>query len=761
MGKLKVYFLSIIFFVICSNLHGRHIIGGDVTYRCVRSDSSLQRTTFKIDFWIYRDSRGGGAPFDQNPSIGIYRYVNGSWVFTQALNVNLTVNEPVPINNANPCIITPPNIGVDRGFYGFDVTLPWGFDYQIVYQRCCRNNTINNIRDPGDQGAAFNVVISKFAVESCNNSPTFVNFPPPVVCNKKNLNFDHSAKDVDGDSLVYTFCAPSTAGGTFGSRQGENPTGCNSVSPDPSRCPPPYNVVNFISPYSVEEPMLGNPIVRINQTSGLITGVPQSQGQFVIGVCVREYRKGVQIGEIQRDFQFNVSDCENVFEAIATAKDNGNKNLNVENKLLPDTTYVKSCGATSVLFLNKSIIKSNAPATYRWEFRPNGQLIGINQPDAVFTFPGIGSYKGLFIINPGQTDCSDSTTVNVDIFNLLEADFTQTYDSCIYGPMIFTNKSLFGQGLLDSVKWKFDSESSSFQFNPQYQFRTPGIKNISLTIKDKNLCSHTTTKDVIYQPAPTEIEIAPSKFIACEPGELLFTNNTKPLDDKYDVTWSFGDGKQSKTISPKHLYSKTGVYDVKVQIKSPIGCYIERNYPKLIEIRETPIAKFDFDPKDLSFFNRKVNFTDLSQKGDQVQWRFGNAGGSTLRNPTFTFPDTGQYEVIQTIIKNNGCVDTASQILDIIPVSTIQIPNAFTPNSDGLNDDFRVKGFFVGISNYRMRIYNRYGEKLYENNDPLAGWNGTSKEGVDAPGDVYIYLIEYITARKENKSYKGNFTLIR
>jgi gliding motility-associated-like protein len=758
----KIFFILILNGAVLTKLSSRHIIGGDVTYRCVRSDSSLQRTTFKIDFNIFRDSKGGGAPFDQNPAIGIYRLVNGSWIFTQVLNVNLSINEPVPINNANPCVIAPPNIGVDRGFYGFEVTLPWGFEYMIVYQRCCRNNTINNIRDPGDQGAAFNVRISKFAVENCKNSPTFVNSPPPVVCNNKPLRFDHSARDVDGDSLVYIFCAPSTAGGTFGIRQGENAGACNGVSPDPSRCPPPYNVVNFISPYSVEQPMLGNPIVSIDQKTGLISGKPTTEGQFVIGVCVQEYRKGELIGEIQRDFQFNVSDCENVIEAIATAKDNSIKNALVKNNIKPDTTYVRSCGATAVLFQNKSIIKTDLKdITYQWEFSPNGEKIKINKADAVFFFPRLGSYQGLFIVNPDKPDCTDSTLVNIDIFNTLEADFTQSYDTCTYGPVIFSNKSIFGQGLLDSVIWYFDNEGKSNQYNPQYQFRSAGDKNITLILKDKNLCFDTLTKTMSYLPAPTEIEIAPTKFVACEPGEIDFINNTKPINEKYNIVWSFGDGAQQKAINPKHTYSKPGVYDIKVQITSPIGCYTERLYPKLIEVKESPIAKFDYTPKELSFFQRDVSFTDQSQKADVVAWRFGNLGSSLVRNPKFTFPDTGQYEIIQTVTKNNGCQSISKAVLDILPVATIQIPNAFTPNNDGLNDEFRVKGFFQGIKDYKIRIFNRYGEQLFEADNPLSGWTGLSKDGNEAPSDVYVYLIEYITARNEPKSYKGNFTLIK
>ena len=127
--------------------------------------------------------------------------------------------------------------------------------------------------------------------------------------------FDHSATDADGDQLIYEMCAPLTGGGQ-GGLGGGNANGCNGITPDPA-CPPPYTPVSFINPpYNVVNPMAGNPAVTVNPVNGLLTGTPELLGQFVVGVCVSEYRNGQLLSRISRDFQFNVANCEPQVEAV-------------------------------------------------------------------------------------------------------------------------------------------------------------------------------------------------------------------------------------------------------------------------------------------------------------------------------------------------------------------------------------------------------------------------------------------------------------
>ena len=111
-------------------------------------------------------------------------------------------------------------------------------------------------------------------------------------------------------------------------------------------------------------------------------------------------------------------------------------------------------------------------------------------------------------------------------------------------------------------------------------------------------------------------------------------------------------------------------------------------------------------------------------------------------------------------ISNNGCEDTISYVVNIISCEDVflYVPNSFTPNTDGLNDMFQVKG--VNFENFNMMIFNRWGELLYETNDPLSGWNGTFK-GNDCQQDVYVYVIRYYNLKHIMYQKVGHINLIR
>jgi len=192
------------------------------------------------------------------------------------------------------------------------------FDFAI---KCLCGARIVNIIGPGETGATFFVEITSEAQALCNNTPTFNDFPPIVVCVNEQLNFDHSATDVDGDLLVYELCSPLKGGGTAGWQTPGNAADFNGTNPNPD-APPPYDNVTFLSgTYSPLDPIGGDPPLSIDPATGLLTGTPDAEGQFVVGICVKEYRNGVLLSTIQRDFQFNVAFCEPTVVATVDGDD--------------------------------------------------------------------------------------------------------------------------------------------------------------------------------------------------------------------------------------------------------------------------------------------------------------------------------------------------------------------------------------------------------------------------------------------------------
>ncbi|MEL6865696.1 MAG: PKD domain-containing protein [Bacteroidota bacterium] len=744
--------LTVLGFFLCYtsvDLKAKHIIGGDISYVC-NGDG-----TYTFDMMIYRDCRDPeGANFDSPAVVSVYR--GNSAPFQRFIRnvpgTQIVEQGPVPINDLE-CLVEEPGLCVQQARYIFTVTLPESPEsYHIVYQRCCRNETITNILAPGSSGATYTMELTPEAQAQCNNSPVFNNFPPVLICAGSPLVFDHSATDPESDQLVYEFCAPLLGGGIAGGPT--DPTGdanaCNGVAPDPA-CGPPFQEVNYILPlYNSLSPMAGNPLVSIDPLTGLITGTPEILGQFVVGVCVSEFRNGELLSTIRRDFQFNVENCEPTVAA----------RIRFDEQIGPDQFVVNSCGNSTITFENQSVQQQFIDEQY-WLFEIDGVEERFNDWNATVTFPDIGTYEGRLLLNPGS-ECADTANIFVNIYPAIFAGFEYTYDTCVAGPVSFTDLSFTEASTIQTWTWDFDDGQFSNEQNPEHLFAFPGEHEVSLTIEDENGCVDVFTETILWYPAPPVVIIEPSIFDGCSPQEVFFNNLSFPIDSTYDIVWTFGDGSTSSDISPTHIYEEPGVYDVTVDITSPIGCYIGDSWDDWIRVRPSPIADFSFSPNNPTNFNPLVTFTDESFEPQFWEWDFDGDGFSFEQNPVFTFPDTG-LQVVQLIVTHeSGCQDSITQLIDVEPRIRYFIPNAFTPNSDDLNDEFKGGGFFVGMRDFRMTIWNRWGEMIFETRDPNEGWNGRKfNTGELAPLGVYVYIINYLEPRGKRTQLKGFATLLK
>jgi len=751
--SLKFYFL-LLFALFNHILSAKHIIGGDISYVCNGINGTKKIANYTFTLKVYRDCYYGIlSKFDQAAHIGVYaKSNNNNYRLISSEPINL--KEVIKLETVNPCVIIPPDICVDEGLYIFNLDLPIiNETYVIAYQRCCRNETISNILNPGDQGAAYTVEISPLAQQVCNSSPVFKNFPPIVICVNARLNFDHSAIDKEGDFITYEFCDPYIAGGKGGSPG--NPgsaTDCTGVTPDPSMCLPPFSTVQFRAPfYTVFEPLGGLPPVTINTLTGLITGTPNIIGQFVVGVCMKEYRNGQLLSESRRDFQFNVTTCIDLVNAKIAS-----------DSVINNKEYIlNSCGNNTIDFINESSDEKFIN-TYDWEFNINGQIQSYNIKNPSVSFPGIGSYLGTLFLNRGSVGCNDTATVRVNVFPDIKADFSFKYDTCIAGPVQFKDLSYSGSNKLTNWNWLFEPQGKSITKDPSFDFRTPGIKPVLLIIKDINGCMDTITKDINYYPVPQLLVIDPSDFVGCNPMEVLFENLSYPIDTTYDIIWDFGDGQTSGKISPTHTFDLPGIYSVNLKVRSPIGCFTEINYPNWIEVKPSPVADFIYKPQDPSSFHKDILITDQSIDAQSLKYIIDNRDILIQRNPKYTFRDTGIHEVKQIVVHASGCQDTLIQFIDVEPKVTYFVPNAFTPNGDGSNELFYGVGYVDGMKNFEMSIWDRWGSLLFKSNDPNEAWNSRiNNTGSIVQNGVYVYKISFSTPRDKLVNLKGFVTVVR
>ena len=749
-----VIFAFFVVFLFPALAEAKHIIGGGITYICIGEISpGVKRWQFTMH--VYRDCLGGGPGFDQPVKFAIHQGSETSNFLYTTRDVFFDYNAEI-IPDTPQCVTQIPYVCVDEAIYIFEEDLPvlTNESYFIVYQRCCRNETITNVISPGDVGATYAIELTPAAMAVCNDSPVYDNFPPIIICNNLPFRFNHSATDSDGDILVYSFCQALVGGGNpFNS---PDPSGCDGVIPNPP-CPPPFDPVPYTVPdYNFNNPMGGDPQVNIHPVTGEITGTPILLGQFVVAVCVQEYRNGQLLSTVRREFQFNVASCTPDIDAKLSSD-----SLTV----FAEEYTIKSCGEKTIFFQNKTTIAANVNDV-EWRFDINGTTVSdhVNKWFTAFTFPDTGLYHGMLLINQSSGGCSDTAFIHVQIFPEPQASFAFDYDTCVAGPVSFIDQST-GEGGLNQWKWNFGIPgSASSHQNPTYQYPIPGNHPVSLKVTDKNQCADDTTATVAWFPVPPVIIVQPSNYFGCVPDEIYFGNLSTPIDDSYHIVWHFGDGDTIEdVISPTHLYDEPGLYDVRVEITSPVGCYIYRDFYHLINMEAPPIADFECDPDSgLTNFNNTVRFLDKSSGALHWNWQIGSNFSTFEQNPTHTFIDTGRVSVRLLVTHPAGCLDSMTKELDFRPVVTWFMPNAFTPNGDGKNDDFFGKGFLNGATNFKMNIWNRWGEMVFETNNPNDKWNGEKQNsGSMSQEGVYIYTVTFTGPRGEANEFKGFATVVR
>ncbi len=619
-GFSKIWVLFLFVFIIHGNASSTHIVGGELSYEC------LGNNDYRITLKVYRDCFNGQAPFDNPAHVGIF---DGSGSLFTTLDLGFPGSANVPPVLISPCLIPPGNVCVEEAVYQGTINLPPSANgYTLVYQRCCRNGTISNLINPNDVGSTYTASIPGTSLALCNSSPSFNNFPPIFLCANVPINFDHSATDADGDSLVYFICSPFDGGSSF------NP------APNPPD-PPPYINVPFSAPYSASNPLGGNPPLFINQQTGLLTGTPTTAGQFVVGICVSEYRNGVLISTSRRDFQFNIVICQ---AAIAS---------------IPSQTIF--CDGYTVNF-NGTSINGNS---YFWNFGDPGTLGDTaNTANAQYTYSDSGTYTVMLVAYDPAGNCYDTAYSVFEVYPLLEPAFINPGAQCIAGNSFDFNAG----GSFDasaSFFWNFGSGLSSTNQNPVgITYGTTGAFPVELTISQFG-CSETFVDTIRILDPPQAIIGIENQY--CAGTNISFQNNSINSDR---WRWDFGipnlQADTSGLFQPVYSFQDTGIYSVSL-IAFNEGCSDTNEvdfyvYPLLSpEIIGAGDACLDVNSFD---FVASGSFTSDAT----FLWDFGptaNPTSSAARNPQdVVFQQLGNY-VVSLNISQYGCSKTTTDTVGL------------------------------------------------------------------------------------------------
>jgi gliding motility-associated-like protein len=294
----------------------------------------------------------------------------------------------------------------------------------------------------------------------------------------------------------------------------------------------------------------------------------------------------------------------------------------------------------------------------------------------------------------------------------------------------------------------------TYSWSPAAGLSNPNIANpvasptetTTYTVTVTSTCgTNSDDMTVTVNPLPI-VDFSADELNGCSPVSTTFTNNNPMAGST--CLWDFGDGFASQNCGPvAHTYTSPGCYNVSLTVTAG-GCSSTETIASYICVFANPVANFVHGPQPADVMNPVVNFVNLSSaNATTLNWEFGfaaNPASSNSSNPTVVYPSTnpGTYQACLEVITADGCQDIICKPVVINDVVLVYVPNAFTPDGDGVNDLFIPVLSGVDATQYEFYVFNRWGDIVFQTDSPNKGWDGFHK-GIRAKEDVYVWRIKF------------------
>jgi len=300
-------------------------------------------------------------------------------------------------------------------------------------------------------------------------------------------------------------------------------------------------------------------------------------------------------------------------------------------------------------------------------------------------------------------------------------------------------------------------------FNTVVNNLTEGINTFRWTM-DVNGC-------VTYDDVSIEYRVVPDAgFIAdttqgCYPLRIQFTNYS---DGGTVFNWDFGDGNTSNDRNPVHTFENPGVYTVTLVAPGPDD--VNGEFSMDITVHDHPVAEFSYSPDIVYVPDDVLRCYSLSVDALKYFWNFGDGGTSTDVNPLHKYEKEGTFDLTLEVESRHGCKDqiVKAGVITSILQGFVAFPNSFMPRPDGgsantvgggeTNTVFRP--VYRDVETYKLQVFNRWGQLVYESTDISEGWNGFYN-GTLSPQAVYVWKATgtFISGKEFNEA--GSVLLVR
>ncbi len=445
------------------------------------------------------------------------------------------------------------------------------------------------------------------------------------------------------------------------------------------------------------------------------------------------------------------------------------------------TTYTLTGVVTSLYGCNSPVVSSTAITVHDL---PTAAISGNpvicygDQTSISISFTGVAPFNYTYLNNLSGQSASGTTNSNpvvIPVSPLATTNYTVTATSdahclatqltglanVIVNPLptpVITGVNEVCDGITSTLSttlpyviynWSTTASTSSIVVSDDDDY--------TVTVTDVNGCVNTSPVfHFTVNPVPV-VDFTNDTSKTCEIPLIHFTN-LSTYQPGAEFHWNLSDSATSTDVNPSHVYSLPNTYQIQLVVVNPTGC--KDSLTKDVDVIFYPLAEAEFaaNPTVTNIFSSSVNFIDKSKNAVKWTWYFGDGATSNQQNPQHYYPEIGEY-VVKLIVENiSGCPDETQTEIVINP---FYLPNAFSPNGDGANDNFFNPGFSLDVQSFNLKIFNRWGQKFFEATDFTDTWNGNDGHGSNAPQGTYVYSLSITAHNGKNYQYNGTVTLVR
>ncbi len=276
-------------------------------------------------------------------------------------------------------------------------------------------------------------------------------------------------------------------------------------------------------------------------------------------------------------------------------------------------------------------------------------------------------------------------------------------------------------------------------------FNVPITADIDVLVTATDVCNNTLNGLIpLRLDVPPALNLPPVIAEGCAPLTVQLPGSA-PISG-YTYLWDLGNGNSSSAVAPSVVYN-AGNFIVTLTVTTTLGCTATGNISGTVIAHQPPTIDFTATPWVTDIANSTIQFQSQGTGSITLhEWTFGDGGTAYTANPGHTYLDVGTFPVELYVEDVNGCTASAEHNVVIGPVHDVVVPTAFTPNPNGGNGGTWVPGdlsndvfypFAEHVEKFRMRIFNRWGELVFESDELGRGWDGYYRDQL-SPQDVYV-----------------------